>query len=199
MPPMPPGNEGNAGTITSLLRQAKGGDKVAADELFDLVYEHLKGLAKGQLSWDKGRKSGEATALVSAACEKLLEKRVFDSQNRRHFFFAFGRAMHDVLVEAARSDLAQKRGGGSQRVPLIDLCADGQTMSAEIFDVQQAIDELHQHDPEAAQIVVLRYFGGATLQESAQAMACTFAIARGHWDYARAWLRERLSRGESHT
>jgi RNA polymerase sigma factor (TIGR02999 family) len=120
--------------------------------------------------------------------------RVLDATNRRHFFFMFQRAMHDALAAHVRSESAQKRGGGRERIGLIEFEADGDTFAVDILDLRAALEELRQTDPDGAQVIMLRFFGGRSLDETAAIMECTFATARRHWEYARAWLHERLSR-----
>jgi RNA polymerase sigma factor (TIGR02999 family) len=190
---MPESGDKRDGTITHLLRQARMGHQPAVDELFDKVYQQLKRLARGQLAGQVGDRRLEVTSLVHAACHKLMRKGPLDAEDRRHFFFLFGRAMQDVLAEEARHDLAQKRGGGRRRVPLAEFEADSDTFAADILDLRQALDELRRHDPNGAQIVMLRYFCGLTLEETAETMECTLAAVRRDWDYARAWLHERMT------
>lgn len=136
----------------------------------------------------------DGTSLVNDACERLLGRSLLDAADRRHFFYLFGRAMHDVLVELARSDMAAKRGGGRRPIALVDFQVDGESQNIELLDLEQAIGELRKSEPRAAQIVDLRFFGGRSLQETAELLGCSFATVRREWDYARAWLRDRLSK-----
>lgn len=182
------------GTITVLLRKARDGDLHARDRLFVLVDQDLRRLAAGMLpkgGWVHGEL--DATALVNSACERLLGKEQLDAECRKHFFFILGRAMHDCLVEQARAAGSAKRGGGHHRVPLVEFHTDGHRTAAGMLDLDEALEALRTHDPDGAQIVQLRFFGGRTLEEAAEIMGCTFAAARQHWDYARAWLHERLA------
>jgi RNA polymerase sigma factor (TIGR02999 family) len=181
------------GTITLLLHQARTGHERAMDELFRRVYDDLRQMARRQIAATRGTPNLDATSLVNAACERLLGADKLDAEDRGHFFFVLGRAMHDVLVEEARSDLAKKRGGGRSRVPLADFQVDGRSLTLRLPDLHQALEELKQRDPEGAQVVMLRFFGGRTLEEAADLMGCTFAVARRHWEYSKAWLHERLS------
>jgi len=182
------------GTITSLLGQVRTGDKEASDRLFEHVYADLKRMGSVLLA-AKTYRAGAlgSTALVNAACERLLGRDNLVAEDRRHFFFLLSRAMQDVLVEQARADLAAKRGGGFRRVPLDDFGVDTGSRDTSILDVREALEELRQHDPDAAEIVMLRFFAGRSLHEIGELMDRTLAIVRRDWEYARAWLHERLS------
>lgn len=181
------------GTITQLLTRARTGDKDASDQLFGRVYEDLKRMAGTLLAnRDRGRGRLDRTALVSAACERLLGRDKLDARDRRHFFFILKRSMKDVLVEQARADLAAKRGGGLCRVPLDDFIASSDSQSLSAWDIHQALDELAAHDFEAAEVVMLKFFCGCSLDEVGQLTGSTFAVARRNWEYSRAWLHERL-------
>lgn len=182
-------------TITALLQDAKAGAAGAMDRLFAHVYDDLRQVARGHLR----RRSGflQATALVNAAFERLAAKEALTAEDRRQFFFVLSRAMHDVLVEQVRAKLARKRGGGARRVPLVEIAADGETRLIDVLDLEEAIAELGSTDPQAAQVVMLRFYSELTLEETSEAIGLTFAVTRRHWEYAKAWLHERLSRGRS--
>src|SRR4051794_24077347 len=182
------------GTITLLLNQVREGQAGARDELFDRVYSDLRRIAQHAI--DKGgwpRDGLEGTALVSAACERLLGRGDIDAENRRHFFYIFGRAMRDVLVERARGELALKRGGAVRHVPLIGFEIDGEMTRTTVMDLHDALDELRKIDERSAQVVELRFFSGRTLQEVAELTGLSFGAVRRDWEYARAWLHVRLS------
>lgn len=182
------------GTITSLLARVRTGDKPAADQLFDYVYTDLKRLARSLIAERAfSPTAAGSTSLVNAACERLLAKGPIEAADRRHFYFQFIRAMRDVLVEQARFDLAAKRGGGRRPVPLTDIGVEADTTGLSILDVQAALDELEKKDPDATEVVMLRFYGGRTLAEIAEIRECTLAMVRRDWEYARAWLHERLS------
>jgi RNA polymerase sigma factor (TIGR02999 family) len=191
---MPIPEQSPAGTVTVLLREARGGREGAKDELFALVYGDLRALARARLAEQRRGEPLDATGLVHAACERLLARNRLDANDRGHFFFLLGRAMHDVLVEEARAEAAQKRGGGQRKISLSELAAPSGSAATGILDLQEALAEFRRIDPEAARAVELRFFAGRTIEETAEAMNCTFSVARGHWEYAKGWLFERLSR-----
>lgn len=174
----------------------KSGQPGALDRLFTHVYDDLRQVARQHL---RRNRAGvlQATALVNAAYERLAARDRLAANDRRQFFHLLSRAMHDVLVEQTRADLAQKRGGGVCRVPLVEIALDGGTQRIEILTLQAALEELAEVDPEAAGLVTLRFYGGLTLEEAAEEVRMTFAVARRHWEYAKAWLHERLTRSNT--
>lgn len=188
---------GNPGEITVLLRRMREGHEPAKDELFRIVYNDLRAMARGALrSGGFGYLGLDGTAVVNSACARLLGRDQLDAEDRRHFFFLLLRAMQDVLVEEARSAMAAKRGGGHRRVELHDtvdgnMNAEG-TARYDVIDLHEALNELQIKDPEGARVVQLRFFAGRTLVETAELMGITLAIVRGHWDYAKAWLAQRI-------
>jgi RNA polymerase sigma factor (TIGR02999 family) len=182
------------GTITLLLNQVREGQAGARDELFDCVYSDLRKIAQHMIDkagWPRGGLEG--TALVSAACERLLGRGGIDAENRRHFFYVFGRAMHDVLVERARGELALKRGGQLRQVPLIGFEVDGELTRTTVLDLHDALAALRKVDERSAEVVELRFFSGRTLEEVAELTGQSFGSVRRDWEYARAWLHVRLS------
>lgn len=181
------------GTITSLLVRARAGDKPAADCLFDRVYGELRNIARREIANCGCKASIGGTALVGAACERLLEREKLDAENRRHFFYILSRAMHDVLIEEHRAAKTLKRGGEYQHFPIAEFEIPDASKTVEFLDLHHAIEELRRLDEASAEIVVLRFFGGRTLEEAAACMGCTVSVARRHWQYAQAWLHNRLS------
>lgn len=180
------------GTITSLLHRARNGDAGATDALIERVYGELKVVALGHIARSRQRANLDATNLVHAAFEQLLKRERLGAEDRRHFFFLFGRAMRDVLVDEARREDAAKRGGGRRRVPLADFTLDGSTDRWGFIDLHEALTALSVVDPDGARVAELRYFGGRSLEETAEIMGCSVFRVRDHWKYARAWLAERL-------
>ena len=181
------------GTVTLLLRKAQRGDAQAMNQLFEYVYDDLRRMAFAMVAKSGARQAIDGTALVHAACARLLEHDSLDAENRRHFFFLLGRAIHDIFVEEVRAATARKRGSDHQRLPLAEFDIGEPGLKASFLDLHEALEELRRHDPESAQLVFLRFFSGRTLQEAAAMTGSTFAKARRDWSYARAWLKKRLS------
>lgn len=183
--------------ITVLLRRAREGDTGAREAVFTRIYDELRAMAAGHVAAGRRDSLLQPTALVNAACQRLLERQALDAQDRAHLFFILGRAMHDVFVEHIRRENAGKRGGKHAHVTLVELAADDATTAqVDLEEVRVAIEDLRKISRESAEVIMLRFFAGATLQEAADAMGCSFAVARRHWDYAKAWLHDRLSRGD---
>ncbi|MBX3378811.1 MAG: sigma-70 family RNA polymerase sigma factor [Phycisphaeraceae bacterium] len=186
------------GTVTVLLREARSGDTSAREELFRRVYEELRGIARGMVGPGGWPALGlEVTSLVNSACLRLLGRDQLDAEDRRHFFFLFGRAMHDVLVETVKASQTLKQGGDRKRVILMDARAeDGGLRQADLIDLRAALDEFRAVDPNAAKVVELRYFAQRSIRETAELLDRSVASVRRDWTYASAWLNERLSGGE---
>lgn len=183
--------------VTELLRLSREGAPAARDRVFEIVHEDLRRLAAKMLRGGFRRSAVmQTTMLVNSAVERLLERNALDAENRRHLFALLGRAMHDVLVEEARAQGAIKRGGGRAPDSLSTgarVASEDPPMSAdELESLRKALDELAAHDPAAAETVWLRSYCGRTIEETAELMNTTFAIVRGNWEYAQAWLADRL-------
>ncbi|MBC7772767.1 MAG: RNA polymerase subunit sigma [Pyrinomonadaceae bacterium] len=186
------------GEITILLRRVRAGQAPAMDELFRVVYDDLRSMARSALnSGGFGYLGLDGTGVVHAACARLLGRDQLDAEDRRHFFFLLSRAMKDVIVEEARAALADKRGGKHRRVELLDTmdgkAETGASTRWDVMDLDVALAELQAADPESAQVVQLRFFAGRTLEQTAELMGTSVAIVRGHWSYAKSWLGERLA------
>lgn len=183
------------GTVTVLLREARSGDAAKRDELFRRVYEELRGIARGMVGPNGWPLLGlEVTSLVNSACARLLGRDQLDAEDRRHFYFLFGRAMHDVLVETVKASKTQKVGGDRKRMVLMDAPAEeGGTFQADVLDLRAALEEFRKVDAEAAKVVDLRYFAQRSIRETAEMLERSVASVRRDWAYASAWLSERLS------
>ncbi len=185
----------NTGTVTLLLREMRAGSRPAFDELFRRIQHELRRYAQSMIRPSAGHEAS-STELVNMACAKLLGRGELQAQDRAHLFFLLGRAMRDALVEEVRKDAAQKRGGGRAAAPLADFPVQERTTYLDILDLNTALAELEVRDPIGARVIELRFFAGLTLEQTAEAMGCSFADVRRDWSYARAWLSERLSRGQ---
>jgi RNA polymerase sigma factor (TIGR02999 family) len=189
--------------VTRLLSQIESGDPSAAEKILPLVYDELRKLAAAKLAHEKPGQTLQATALVHDAYLRLIGQESGAGgqepvkwTSRGHFFAAAAEAMRRILVEQARRKGSLKGGGGWQRRDEM-LDAVGQsTTSAEILDVDQALQKLARENPPVAKLVELRYFAGLTLEEAAAALSVSVRTAQRHWVYAKAWLMEEL-RGPS--
>lgn len=181
--------------VTRILEAARRGDVVATHELLPLVYEELRRLAARKMSQEAAGHTLQPTALVHEAWLRLTGPGQGDWQTRGHFFAAAAEAMRRILVDHARKKRSQKRGGQYQREEL-DEC--GIALAAppeELLAIHEAVDRLAQEDPQAAELVKLRYFVGMTMEEAASAMGMAKRTAEGLWTYARVRLRGEMLGG----
>ena len=175
--------------VTELLSAIGSGDGMAADQLIPLVYDELRRLARWHMAAERPGQSLQATALVHEAYLRLVEgKEAANWQNRRHFFGAAVRAMRRILVERARQKAGPRRGGEWRRVPL----ETGEiTMDSDPLDflaLDEALTELERKAPRANEIVMLRFFAGLSVDETARSLDISPRTVRREWSYGRAWL-----------
>ena len=187
------------GEITRLLRAWGGGDPVALDRLTPLVYEQLRRMARRYMRNERLGHTLQATALVNEAFLRLVESRSLDWTDRAHFFAVCARVMRRILVDAARSRGAVKRGGQADRaehstaINLDRLPNNASEMSAQVCALDEALNTLAQIDPRRAHVIELRFFGGLTVEETAQVLQVSPQTVMREWRLARAWLARELS------
>ena len=176
--------------VTQILSQIENGDPSAAEQLLPLVYDELRKLAAARLAQEKPGQTLQATALVHDAYIRLVDvKKAQHWKSRGHFFGAAAEAMRRILVEKARQKLGPRRGGRRARVQLDDASMDFVDDRAdEILRVHTALAGLAGESPVKAELVKLRYFGGLSHQEAAEALGISRATADRYWTYAKAWL-----------
>src|SRR5436309_3766438 len=162
-----PMTNARAHDVTPILQAAQAGDEGAAAKLLPLVYNELRKLAQNRIAHLPPGQSLQPTALVHEVYLRLIGKRDLRVENRRQFFFAAARAMRDILVEQARRKAGPKRGGGHRRQELDEACAVLEPPSQDVLAVHEALEELEARDPLKAQIVLLRYFTGLTMDGTA--------------------------------
>lgn len=178
---------------SAILQAAQAGDRQAAAELLPLVYDELRKLAVYKLAHQTPGQTLQPTALVHEAYLRIAGDNNVSWEGRQHFFFAAARAMRDILVEQARRKAGPKQGGGRRREELDDACAILEPPSDDVQAIHEAIEELEKRDPLKAQIVLLRYFTGLTMDETAAVLGLAERTLDRHWRYLRAWLMKRLS------
>lgn len=180
--------------LTRLLESANRGDKQAAADLLPLVYDELRQLAAAKMAHEKPGQTLSPTALVHEAWLRLVCVSDTDSPgspsfaNRGHFFAAAAEAMRRILVDQARRKLSEKRGGGAVRSDLSPDQIAAPERSVELLALDEALSGLADTDAQAAELVKLRYFGGLTLSQAAEALTIPPRSADRLWAYARAWL-----------
>ena len=176
--------------VTRILSQIESGDPQAAELLLPLVYDELRKLAAAKLVQEKPGQTLQATALVHEAYLRLLGHNDAPAWNGRgHFFGAAAEAMRRILVESARKNDRQKRGGSWQRVDFESLDLVGSVSPDQLLELDEVLEQLCGQDTVAGSLVKLRYFAGLGLHQAATALGISLATAYRHWAYARAWLR----------
>jgi len=175
--------------VTRILSAIEQGDAKASAELLPLVYEELRRLAAAKMAHEPAGSTLQATALVHEAYLKLVEG-AEDGQwdTRGHFFAAAAEAMRRILVDQARRRKSLKRGGQFQRADALDSLVADPVISDKLSVVDEALEKLQQTNPQAAELVKLKYFGGMTLREAAQFLGIPPRTADDVWAYSRAWL-----------
>jgi RNA polymerase sigma factor (TIGR02999 family) len=182
------------GAITRLIEQARDGDALALQQVVPLVYGELRRIAARYLRRERTGHSLQATALVHDAYLRLLKDEDLSFQNRAHFLGIAARSMRQILVEHARARDAAKRGGERRRVTLDESVAAGEPRDVDLLALDAALERLAARDAQHARIVELRFFGGLTNEETAEALNVSPATVKRAWAVARAWLFRELSR-----
>ena len=178
--------------VTQLLEQWSHGDDAALAELTPLVYKELRRLAHRHMGGERRDHTLQTTALVNEAYLRLAGQTNPSWQDRAHFFAVAARAMRQILVNYAKSQGSQKRGGGAIKVELGEAALVSQEQSKEIVDLHEALERLATLDARKAQVVELKYFGGLNYDEMAEVLKISRVTARRDWEFAKAWLYAEL-------
>jgi RNA polymerase sigma factor (TIGR02999 family) len=182
--------------VTQLLQQWSHGDDSALVELTPLVYEELRRLAHHYMEGQSPNHTLQTTALVNEAYLRLADQTNPSWQNRAHFFAVAARAMRQIVVDYARSQRSQKRGGGALKVELDEAAIVSPEQSKEIVDLHEALERLGTLDPRKASVVELKFFGGLNYDEIADVLKIARMTVRRDWVFAKAWLHNELHRGD---
>jgi RNA polymerase sigma-70 factor, ECF subfamily len=200
--------------VTQLLAQWRSGDETALAQLTVLLYGELRRLAQQHLRGERADHTIQRTALVNEAFVRLVRQQSVEWRDRSHFFALASKLMRRILVDHARARSASKRGGGLQKVSLdeldgavsddsvdagIDACSPAELRTHDLQEedvaaLDEMLSQLEAIDPRQAQIVEMRYFGGLTIEQTAQALDVSDATVKREWTLARAWLRRELTR-----
>ena len=189
---------GQSQTVSQLLADARAGKADALNALLPLVYGELRRVAGGYLRRERPGQTLQATALVHEAYLRLMREQHVSWQNRAHFCAIAANSMRQILVERARARNAAKRGGGVARITLVDEkvgAAAGEDLDVEAL--HEALERFSAIDPERARLVELRYFGGLTIEETAEVLGQSPATVKRAWALARAWLARELQGGDA--
>ena len=179
--------------VTELLVDWGQGNQAALDQLTPLVYAELHRLAHQYLSRERPGHTLQTSALVNEAFVKLIDQRDVHWQNRAHFFGIAAQLMRRILVDYARQRHSQKRGGNAQQVELDEAMILSDERASEVIALDSALSELAEIDSRKCQIVELRFFGGLTIDETAQLLSVSPGTVMRDWTLAKAWLRRAVS------
>lgn len=179
--------------LTDLIQRARDGDAAARDRLFAAAYPELRRVARARLRANRQNTLLDTTVLVHECYVRFVESGRLRLEDRRHFIGYAAKIMRSVIVDAAREHLSQRRGGAERPVTLdSQIAAPGADAAADVMQLHEALDGLARHDPRLVQVVELRYFGGLTEEQVAEALGVTERTVRRDWQKARLLLAESL-------
>ena len=179
--------------VTELLVKWSSGDKTALDQLISIVYDDLRKLAAACIRRKPPGHSLQATALVHEAYVRLADQDRISIEHRAQFFGLAAKVMRDILVDHARKRLATKRGGEQLRLSLSKAERFSHKPEVELLALDDALKTLATTNPHHSRIIELRFFGGLTIDETAEIMNLSHATTERYWSFARAWLRRELA------
>jgi RNA polymerase sigma-70 factor, ECF subfamily len=179
--------------VTQLLVAWGGGDQAALDELMPLVYEELRRLARRYMGRERPGHTLQTSALVHEAYVRLVGQKDIHWQNRAHFFGIAARLMREILVDYARRRRYAKRGGDARRVSLDEAMTVSAERAAEVVALDDALKSLAEIDPRQSQIVELRFFGGLSIEETAEVLGVSRGTVMRDWTLAKAWLHRAIT------
>lgn len=179
--------------ITQLLLSWSNGDEAALDQLIPLVYPELRKLARRYMRAESPAHTLQTSALINEAYLRLVDQQAVEWHDRAHFFAAAAQMMRHILIDHARSHRYAKRGAGAPHVPLDDATPVGLERAAELIALDDALTRLAEIDHRKAQIVELRFFGGLTVDETAEALRLSAITIKREWRSAKAWLHSEIS------
>ena len=178
--------------VTQLLIELSDGNRASVDLLLPLIYDELRRLADNYMRRERPCHTLQATALTHEAYLRLIDQSRVTWRNRAHFFGVAAQIMRRLLVDYARKRNAEKRGADFQRLTLDENVEMAVERGREIVALSSALETLAAIDEQKARIVELRYFGGLTVEETAEVMNVTPITVKRHWRMARAWLQSQL-------
>ena len=180
--------------VTRLLVEWGDGDEAALARLMPLVYDELRRLARNYMRRERPGHTIQPTALVNEAYLRLVEQNDIRWQNRAHFFGIAANVMRRVLCDHARARMADKRGAGAVRVSLVEAEARSDEQTADMLALDEALQELSEVDPRKSRVVELRYFGGLSVEETAEVLKVSRSTVLHDWNMAKAWLYQQMQK-----
>ena len=181
--------------VTELLLEWQHGDRDALERLTPLIYDELRRMAHRYVQRERAGHTLETTALVNEAYLRLIGQQKMDWKNRAHFFAVTAQVMRHVLIDHARRRHFAKRGGETQQVSLDEASVMSHERAAELVGLDEALDSLARIDPRKSRVVELRYFGGLSLEETANVLEISLMTVRRDWRAAKAWLFKAVTGG----
>jgi RNA polymerase sigma-70 factor (ECF subfamily) len=178
--------------LTGLLIEWREGDRAALDRLTPLVYDELRRIAHRYVQRERDGHTLQTTALVNEAYLRLAGQQKVAWQNRAHFFAVTAQVMRHILIDHARRRCYAKHGGEVRQVPIEDAALMSMERAAELIALEEALDELARFDQRKSRVVELRYFGGLSLEETAETLEISLMTVRRDWRAAKAWLYKAL-------
>lgn len=179
--------------ITQILLSWGKGDQAALDQLIPLVYPELRKMARRYMGRENSAHTLQTSALINEAYLRLIDQQQVEWQDRGHFFAVAAQVMRHILIDHARRRRYSKRGGGAQHVPLDDAAMVNHERAAELVALDDALTGLADFDPRKSQIVELRFFGGLSVEETAEVMKLSPVTVMREWRAAKAWLHREIS------
>ncbi len=183
---------GSDNDITQILIDWRDGDPDALDRLMPLVYDELRRLARGYLRKQHHHETLQPTVLVHEMYMRMVNQQEVNWESRAQFFGMAATLMRRILVDHTREKMAVKRGGGEVRLSLSQADRFGRGSDVNLIALDDALKELEELNPQHARIVELRYFGGLTINETAEVLGISHATVERGWSLARAWLRRQI-------
>jgi len=184
--------------VTQILSAIERGDPKASEQLLPLVYEELRRLAAAKMAQESPDHTLQATALVHEAYVRLVDQERQPHWNHRgHFFAAAAEAMRRILVESARRKRSLKEGGDCRRTPLDEAEIAAPARRPDLLALDEALARLAERRPDVAQLVMLRYFAGLTMEQAAESLGISLRTAERNWTYGRAWLLQAVADGDA--
>lgn len=186
--------DSTSSTITQLLIDWSNGNQAALDQLMPLVYDELRQLARTHLRRERPDHTLQATALVHEAYLRLIDQNAVTWRNRAHFFGIASQMMRRVLVNHALARRAAKRGGFVQRLSLDEAVSFGDQPDVDLVALDEALTDLEKMGPRQSRIVELRFFGGLSIDETAEVLNISPATVKREWTTAKLWLRRQMAK-----
>ena len=183
--------------VTELLRARSGGDQSALDQLIPLTYDELRRLAAHYHRQERANHTLQPTALVHEAYLRLIDQKQMQGQNRAHFLGAAAQVMRRILVDHARQKCAAKRDGAEHKLTLDEEVAFAEERDVNLLALDDALIKLEALDPQKSRIVELKFFGGLSIEETAEVLGVSPRTVTRQWGAAKAWLHREISRAQS--